>query len=74
MVERGSFDPSTKIFTFKGDHLIGGKRARTRSVLRLEAFTTHVLEVYVSYEDPDDPKKVLTPEFRAYTVEYERSR
>lgn len=74
MTERGSFDPASKVFTFKGEHLIGGKRARTRSVLRLEAFTTHILEVYVAYEDPADPRKVLTPEFRAYTVEYERAR
>lgn len=74
MIERGKFDPSTKIFTFTGDHLIDGKRARTRTVLRLEAYTTHILDFYVAYEDPADPKKVLTPEFKAYTIEYERTR
>lgn len=74
MTERGSFDPSTKIFTFTGDHLIDGKRARTRTIFRLEAYTTHVLEFYVAYEDPADAKKVLTPEFKAYSIEYERTR
>lgn len=74
MTERGSFDPSTKIFTFTGEHLIDGKRARTRTILRLEAHTTHVLEFHVAYEDPADPKKILTPEFKAYSIEYERIR
>jgi hypothetical protein len=72
MVERGTFDSSEKLFTFKGEHRADGKIVKTRSVMRMESHRNHLLEVFVAYEDGSG--KVTTPEFKAYAIEYERSR
>lgn len=72
MLERGAFDNSTKVFTFAGQYLADGKVAKSRTVYRLEAHMTHVLEVFVAYEDAST--KPLAPEFKAYSIEYRRSR
>jgi hypothetical protein len=72
MVERGTFDSAGKVWTFKGEHRADGKIVKTRSVLRMESHRNHLLEVFVAYED--GAGKVTTPEFKAYAIEYERSR
>jgi hypothetical protein len=75
MIERGSFDNPTKAFVFKGEHLIDGKLAKTRTVFSLSSHLTQSIEVYVTYEDASPAKKgVLTPEFKAFAIEYERAR
>ena len=75
MPERGTFDSPTKGFVFKGEHLIDGKLAKTRTVFSLSSHLTQSVEVYVAYEDASPAKKgVLTPEFKAFAIEYERAR
>lgn len=75
MPERGTFDSPSKAFVFKGEHLIDGKLAKTRTVFSLSSHMTQSIEVYVAYEDASPAKKgVLTPEFKAFAIEYERAR
>jgi hypothetical protein len=73
--ERGKFDGPSKMFEFKGEHLIDGKLAKTRTVFALTSHLTQSIEVFVAYEPLAGAKDAkATPEFLAYKVEYTRAR
>lgn len=88
MPEVGSFDRSTKLFTFRGQYTTSGAEGsghvvRTRTVMQITSAESATIDVYTAMDPvPDaDPKKDPAlpvaqgvPEYKAYSLEYTRKR
>lgn len=83
MSESGSFDRTTKLFTFRGQYASAGQIVRTRTVMQITSAESATIEVFTALDpipnpevkkDPAEPDPKVTPEFKAYSLEYTRKR
>ena len=88
MPEAGSFDRSTKLFTFRGQYATGsgeggGYVVRTRTVMQITSAESAIIEVYTAMDpvpnadskrDQALPDTKSVPEYKAYSLEYTKKR
>lgn len=73
MPENGQFDRTIKQWVFFGEHDIQGLHCRMRTVLRMESYQDHFMEIYLSFTgNTEETKDVKVEEFKAMEVTYAR--
>ena len=73
MPESGTYDPSRKIYTLKGQHEINGMYENIRNEIKVADPAHQVVETYLSFEGYTEAlKDTKVPEYHALTMEYTR--